>query len=106
MSNKTAIIAQLNDEHRKLGAYCLTSDCLQLSHSDLQRLIKAVKTFDQFTEDNDPYQEHDFGKIEFLGEDYFWKIDYYSIDGYSNSEDPSDRAKTKRVLTVMRAEEY
>jgi hypothetical protein len=39
---------------------------------------------------NDPYSEHDFGKVTVDGVDYFWKID----------EVPAP------VLTLMRADEY
>jgi hypothetical protein len=67
--------------------------------------------FDEFTPDNDPHHEHDFGGFEYEGRRIFWKIDYYdraSLGTGSDmgSEDPSDPAKTLRVLTIMLAEEY
>lgn len=67
--------------------------------------------FDAFTEDNDPHHEHDFGSIDYEGNRIFWKIDYYDHASFGTgrdmgSEDPSDAAKTLRVLTVMLAEEY
>ena len=37
--------------------------------------LRAV--YDEFTEDNDPYKEHEFGKCTVEGTDIFWKIDYY-----------------------------
>ena len=35
---------------------------------DLERqldILQKVRSFDQFTEDNDPYGEHDFGAFDF-----------------------------------------
>ena len=70
------------------------------------RVILAVQTFDAFTPDNDPHREHDFGSFEIDGETYFFKVDYYALDMASGSEDSADPAKTTRVLTIMRADEY
>lgn len=66
-----------------------------------------VRCFDGFTPDNDPYGEHDFGSftLPHAGK-VFWKIDYYDLDLKYGSPEPSDPAKTKRVLTVMLASEY
>ena len=66
----------------------------------LQRVLAAVKTFDSFDEGNDPYTEHDFGKVTVAGEDYLWKFDYYDSDLKFYQEDGI------RVLTIMRADDY
>ncbi len=58
------------------------------------------------TKDNDPHHEHDFGNFELDGVTYFFKLDYYTPDMEGGSEDPADPAKTTRVLTIMRADEY
>jgi len=68
-------------------------------------LQAAVQTFTTFTEDNDPYGEHDFGKLELLGVTYFWKIDYYASAECRLGGDPYSEP-VYRVLTVMRADEY
>lgn len=47
---------------------------------------------------NDPNGEHDFGSIVHQGKQVFWKIDCYAPDMEHGSEDPSDPAKTVRVL--------
>lgn len=60
----------------------------------------------EFTQDNDPHGEHDFGAFEFHEHKCFWKIDAYDTDYSMGSDDPSDLSKTKRVLTVMLAEEW
>ena len=70
------------------------------------RIILAVQSFANFDAENDPHGEHDFGSFELAGETYFFKVDYYSPDLTSGSEDPADPEKTARVLTIMRADEY
>jgi hypothetical protein len=47
-----------------------------------------------------------FGTIDLAGQTYFFKVDYYAPDMDGGSEDPADPAKTTRVLTIMRADEY
>ena len=68
--------------------------------------IRKVATFDAFTPDNDPHGEHDFGGFDFAGQKFFWKIDYYDPQLKYGSDNPSDAAKTRRVMTIMLAEEY
>jgi hypothetical protein len=60
----------------------------------------------EFTDDNDPYGEHDFGSFGLCNRKFFWKIDYYDPQLEYGSEDPTDPQKTTRVLTLMLAEEY
>ena len=40
------------------------------------------------------------------GRKVFWKIDYYDPTMTQGSDDPASLALTRRVLTVMLAEEY
>jgi len=65
-----------------------------------------VRIFDDFSEDNDPHGEHDFGSFELANFTFFWKIDYYDERCEFGSEDPADLAKTTRVLTIMLSREY
>jgi hypothetical protein len=55
---------------------------------------------------NDPHEEHDFGAFEVEGHKIFFKIDYYDATLTCHSPDASDPAVTKRVITIMLAEEY
>jgi Protein of unknown function (DUF3768) len=55
---------------------------------------------------NDPHGEHDFGSFEYSGQTIFWKIDYYDMRLKWGSPDPADPAVTRRVLTILLAEEY
>ncbi len=41
-------------------------------------IIEKVVTFDDFTPDNDPHGERDFGAFDHGGKRIFWKIDYYA----------------------------
>lgn len=68
-----------------------------------ETLIQRVAEFDNFTEHNDP---HDFGAFEFHGHQLFWKLDAYDVDYNMGSDDPTDLSKTRRVLTIMLAEEW
>lgn len=84
----------------------MTSGVSSLPEPKLITLMNLVRTFDEFNGDNDPYGEHDFGKIEFEGTAYFWKIDYYDAEFTYGSPDPTDETVTNRVLSIMLAEEY
>ena len=62
-----------------------------------QAIVARVQAYDDFTERNDPYGEHDFGSFEFCGETIFWKIEYYDLDFQMQSLDPSD-PKSRHVF--------
>ncbi len=64
---------------------------------------EKVEQFSDFTADNDPYGERDFGAFEHAGECIYWKIDYYDRTLSFGSDDPSDPRQTVRVLTIMLA---
>ena len=68
--------------------------------------MRAVRTFSTFSEDNDPWQEHDFGAVEIDGEKVFWKIDYYDLSMMYASPNPANESATVRILTIMLASEY
>ncbi|MBV6439442.1 MAG: hypothetical protein EPGJADBJ_01082 [Saprospiraceae bacterium] len=110
MGNKAERIAQLNDEFRKAawqgGHVYMTQGIQGLPPEDQFQVFKLVKTFNAFSEDNDPYEEHDFGAFDFKRERIFWKIDYYDKSMTFGSEDPADPEVTERVMTVMLANEY
>jgi hypothetical protein len=105
------IIRGLNDQLRKslsspLGRWVLTPGIVERGPAFVTQAVSHVTAFDTFTEDNDPYGEHDFGSLTIDGVKVFWKIDYYDPTLTAGSEDPADAAKTHRVLTVMLASEY
>ena len=105
----TQRIRELNDAFRATfnqGQVFLSAEVGGLPLPQQMALLNRVRTFADFSEDNDPYGEHDFGAFEHAGDRYFWKIDYYDRQMEHGSEDPADPAQTTRVLTIMRADEY
>lgn len=62
---------------------------------------RAVGFFSDFSEDNDPDGHHDFGSIRIGETKVWWKIDAYDRSYEYGSEDPSDPARTARVLTIL-----
>jgi Protein of unknown function (DUF3768) len=106
---QAARIRLLNDAFRTTfqnGKVMMTCGVDALSPEVKRIVICKVRTFSDFTNDNDPHAEHDFGNFEVACEKMFWKIDYYDENLEHGSEDPSDLFKTTRVLTIMLAEEY
>lgn len=104
-----ARIRALNDRLRQsgIGGVVVWTIGVQALGSALGgKIVQAVSQFDEFTPDNDPHKEHDFGICTIQGNVIYWKIDYYDTDLNGGSADPSDDTITKRVLTIMLAEEY
>jgi uncharacterized protein DUF3768 len=106
-----AKIRALNDAFRttldqRLGRVMMTAGVDALPSDVKAMVIRRVATFSDFTSDNDPHKEHDFGSFALSGRKFFWKIDAYDKAMEFGSEDPADPSKTTRVLTIMLAEEY
>jgi len=109
-NDTTKRIAQLNDLCRKAmgiaGRLVQTAGIRALPPEDQSAIREKVEKFEAFTEDNDPYGEHDFGSFDHNGQKIFFKIDYYDPTLTMGSEDPADPKQTVRVLTIMLADEY
>lgn len=109
MENPTNKIASLNDRLRKEGVggqIMITRGIQALSDDVRTNIINAVRNFDNFSEDNAPYKEHDCASLDVAGERIIWKIDYYDKDMKFGSEDPANESITSRVMTIMLAYEY
>ena len=105
----TQSIALLNDQARTTLTNCklmVTRGIDLLGEEAVDCILDLVMRFDDFSERNDPFGEHDFGAIEYEGNTIFWKIDYFDLDLMNHSPDPSDTHVTRRVLTIMLGEEY
>ena len=98
---KTKEIARKNDQLRRTftGGRVMLSSGVE-ADPNLDKIIEAVKNFNDFNEDNDPYGEHDFGKLTINSEDYFFKIDYYDSTYQFYEQDGN------RVLTILHSNEF
>ena len=115
----SAAIRALNDKLRQTltgGKVMITAGIQAMSLEDQARVLAAVRAFNAFTDENDPWDEHDMGVIEIevpgpgfggtVTERVFWKMDYYDLTRAYLSPDPADPSVTERVLTIMLADEY
>ena len=102
-------IAFLNDAVRRTfsrGKIVMTAALAVLPEETLAHVLHRVQTFDEFSKDNDPYGEHDFGSFELGGENFFFKLDYYNKDMTAGSENPADPEQTTRLLTIGFMSDY
>ena len=109
MDARTDRIRDLNDELRHTltgGTAVMTPGIAALGREAVERIVKTIAVFDDFCHAHDPHQEHDFGSFEAEGQLIFFKIDYYDKDLTYHSPDPADAAVTRRVITIMLANEY
>jgi len=85
-------IRQLNDQSRTTfegGRVTMTAGVDALPSDVKAMAIRKVATFSDFTPNNDPHGEHDFGSFDLAGQKFFWKIDYYDKACEFGSEDPT-----------------
>jgi len=118
MEKNSEKIAKLNDAFRQsLGSPLVAVnpknqvnttqgiwDCF--NNEEISSIFQDIKSFNNFTEGDNPYGEKDFGSLERKGRSIFWKIDYYDNNLEYHSPDNTNPEVTKRVLTVMLASEY
>jgi hypothetical protein len=111
-----AVIRELNDAFRAAAGMAaarlareelvITRGVASRGAGFADRAVEAVRKYANFTLQNDPWGEHDFGKFELDDTELLWKIDYYDEWLDAGSPDPADASVTRRVLSIMLAEEY
>ena len=112
-------IALLNDELRKKlitgelfkadskdKAYITKGASIFVNGMNRMQFLNNVALYRNFTEDNNPHGERDFGNFMYQKEKIFWKIDYKDNAMMYHSPDASDPSQTIRVLTIMKASEW
>ena len=103
-------IRELNDRFRSEGlgngSVFVTAGIRAEGQDFLLRAVATVRTYSNFSQNSDPWGEHDFGSVDVDGHKVFWKLDYYSPDLTAGSENPANDGQTHRVLTIMLASEY
>ncbi len=106
-------IAETNDMYRQSIGFVrmrnfeiVATQGVVATFNSFDAVLDAIREFDDFTPDNDPYGEHDFGKIVVDGHEMYWKIDYFDLDKQFHSPDKHSVDLTFRVMTVMLGEEY
>ncbi len=107
---KLSPVAIMNDRMRTaLGMYgkvVVTKGFQALTDSQRSKARELIETY-KFTgkdKGNDPYGEHDFGKVTVDNIGIFWKIDYLDPT-FRFGVEPTD-PQCRRVMTIMLAEEY
>lgn len=103
-------IRELNDRFRReglgRGSVMLTRGIQEKGSTFAMAALQAVRDFDAFTDDNDPWGEHDYGAVLVQGERVLFKIDYYDPALEYGSENPANEGCTHRVLTLILPSEY
>ena len=112
----TERITQLNDRCRHgldpNARIMVTRNCLARLSGDGEgiaevlaqaALLAAVRRY-AFQPGDGP--ERDFGAFDLQGQRVLFKIDYYDMTLEFGSDDPADASITRRVLTVMLADDY
>lgn len=116
------VIAAQNDVFRKVlgrdafwhsieiqGRVLTTPGFRALDEETRSLLLAKVMNVSDFTADNDPWNDHSFGRVEANGATIFWKIDLYDTAysyGIGDLNDAADPEQTRRVLTLMQPSEY
>lgn len=107
---RTEVIRRLNDllrVHHYGGRVMMTQGVASLNPLDQIDVLDSLAEFNNFTEDNDPYKEHDYATFDVEhGGTYQFKIDYYDNDIKYHSPDNADPSVTTRIMIITTPSEY
>ena len=116
------LIAEQNDAFRRVlgfaalwrghhlkGRTVVTPGFRAIPERTQAALMEAVINFTDWTEDNDPWADHSFGRVEAHGTAIFWKIDLFDTAytyGATMPDCAIDPEQTRRVLTLYLPSEH
>ena len=96
MNAQTETIRAQNDKFRQhlVGGFAvITPGVAALGKESVERIVRTIAVFDNFSHANDPHGEHDFGSFETDGNTIMFKIDYF---------DNRDRTPSPRSVSRIR----
>lgn len=107
------LLARQNDNFRKspiisedMGMVVYTEAVLAEGCGFVLETLQAVKSYDNFDKDIDPYETHEMGKVTVQGKTIWFKIDLYDESYRFGSEVPTDLTQTRRVMTILFPSDY
>ena len=103
---RKALFKKVGDPKRKIaGMYNVTRGVHYLPPDAKMQILHAVQNYNDFTKDNDPYGEHDFGEVELPNlPKVYWRIAYYEDATLQwGAAEPAE--KCYRLLTILLADE-
>jgi hypothetical protein len=106
--DKLERICELNDNLRKSfsgGEVVLTSSVAALPDMVKASVLDQVALFEAFNEENDPYGFHDYGSFDYCNREFFFKIDFFTLEPSDEPLDLADPSKALRIMTVGLAQD-
>lgn len=108
-AEKRETVARLNDNLRRTfsgGRVMMSRGVAALPDHKREAVVQAVRVFDHFDANNDPYGEHDCAVLSVAGLTVLWKIDTYADSTLTFGADDPLSPTAVRVLTIMLSDEY
>ena len=93
----------LNDAFRqepKAANVYISLEVVRLGETKLKELFSKLKSYTNFTTENDPDGDYSSGVIQLGKHKIDWGIYYWDLDGEEDSPDPSNAKVTTRILNL------
>jgi hypothetical protein len=107
VDTKLKEIRRLNDNFRtsfRGGRILFTGSVAELPDMVKAAVLGQIASFISF--ESNAHEEHDYGSFEYCNRMVCWKIEYWDLNLVNLSDDPSNPAKTKRLMIVGLREDW